>query len=179
MPTIEVGDRITVNKMAYDLRFPFSNTQLIRLNEPQRGDIVVFNSKAANKRLIKRVVALPGDRVSMSNGVLSINNTRVTYQTVYETAKEYVAKETSQGNSRLISIDKTQPPSLSNFDTVSVPQNHYLVLGDNRRNSADSRVYGFVPREELLGRATYVVFSLNYDNNYIPKSGRFIKHLYL
>lgn len=179
MPTIEVGDRITVNKIAYDLRIPFSNTALIRLGEPQRDDIIVFNSKAAEKRLIKRVIALPGDHVAMENEVLTINGVIASYDTINETREELTLQETINGDHRIVRIDKKRQSPLANFSMVTVPKDHYLVLGDNRRNSADSRVYGFVPRKELLGRASYVAFSLDYNNYFLPKSKRFIKSLYL
>lgn len=179
MPTIEVGDRITVNKMAYDLRIPFSNTALIRLDEPKRDDIIVFNSKAADKRLIKRVIALPGDHVAMKNEVLTINGVIASYDTINETSEELTLQETIIGDHRIVRIDKKRQSPLANFSEVIVPKDHYLVLGDNRGNSADSRVYGFVPRKELLGRASYVAFSLDYNKYFLPKSKRFIKSLYL
>ncbi|XQW83717.1 signal peptidase I [Thalassotalea piscium] len=174
LPTIEIGDRIVVNKMAYDFRIPFSNRVLLPLSEPQRGDIIVFDSKAADIRLIKRVVALPGDRVSMVNEQLTINGILA----VYKPISEVIMQESINGNHRMIKLDNTQHSALDQFSTVTVPDGHYLVLGDNRRNSADSRVYGFVPRNELLGKASHVAFSLNYDNGYLPRSGRYIKSLY-
>ncbi|GAA5133682.1 signal peptidase I [Thalassotalea piscium] len=179
MPTIEVGDRITVNKMAYDIRIPFTNTAIVQLNDPQRGEIIVFNSKAADKRLIKRVIALPGDSVSMSNDMLTINGQKASYSSINETSIDFIEQESIYGNKRNIRFDKHAQSPLASFSTVIVPKDHYLVLGDNRRNSADSRVYGFVPRNELLGRAGYVAFSLNYNNYYIPKIERFIKNLNL
>ncbi|GHE79062.1 signal peptidase I [Thalassotalea profundi] len=183
MPTIEVGDRITVNKMAYDLRLPFTHMSLISIGEPKRNDIIVFNSKAADMRLIKRVVALPGDHVSMRNEILTINGVTASYQPLdqsvnSESSAEKVI-ERIHNNVRNIQVDKSRSSSLANFSTVTVPKDHYLVLGDNRRNSSDSRVYGFVPRQELLGRANYVAFSLDYENKFIPRSQRLIKSLYL
>lgn len=177
-PTIEIGDRIVVNKMAYDLKVPLTNITLARIAEPNRGDIVVFESKAAENRLIKRVIGLPGDKVSMTNEVLTINGERLNY--VLNTTENH-GKQTIEnlvGLKHVVKYDTTKSPILASFNTVTVPKEHYLVLGDNRRNSADSRVYGFVPRKELKGKAHHVAFSLNYDNYYLPKTHRFLKNLY-
>ncbi|HEX5793029.1 MAG TPA: signal peptidase I, partial [Rheinheimera sp.] len=81
-PTIQIGDRILVNKMAYDVRLPFTTTSLIKRADPQRGDIVIFMSEAADNRLVKRVIGLPGDVVAMQHNVLSINGKRLAYQSV-------------------------------------------------------------------------------------------------
>jgi len=177
-PTIKEGDRIVVNKMAYDLRVPFSQTSLIRTGEPERGEIIVFESDAAQNRLIKRVIGLPGDKISLKNEVLFINGKQLNYVVTTEDNNELFANETLNGFTHKIRIEKSGSEQLSNFSTIVVPEDHYLVMGDNRRNSADSRVYGFVPRSELKGKATTVAFSLDYDDYYIPRSDRFITDLY-
>lgn len=178
LPTIELGDRITVNKMAYDLRVPFSKVSLLRTAEPERGDIVVFESDAANERLIKRLIGLPGDKVAMRNDVLYLNGQALPYNVTHQSDGELIAQEKIDSITHIVRIDKTVPATLSSFDEVEVPKDHYLVLGDNRRNSADSRVYGFVPRSELKGKAHHVAFSLDYDNYYIPRSERVLQSLY-
>ena len=181
-PTIEIGDRVVVDKMAYDLHIPLTNINIKRTGEPNRGDIIVFESKAANNRLIKRVVGLPGDQVSMATEQLMINGVTMNYDAIVSTAKSSNNTEASiedlNGVKHFVNHDQTLENRLGTFNTVTVPPEHYLVLGDNRRNSADSRVYGFVPRKEIKGKASYVAFSLNYDNYYLPKSERFIKNLY-
>lgn len=177
-PTIEIGDRIVVNKMAYDLKIPLTNITLTRIAEPNRGDIVVFESKAAENRLIKRVIGLPGDKVSMTNEVLTINGKRLNYALNITENHGKQMLENLVGLKHIVKHDPTKSPNLASFNTVTVPADHYLVLGDNRRNSADSRVYGFVPREELKGKAHHVAFSLNYDNYYLPKTDRYLKNLY-
>lgn len=182
-PTIKVGDRIIVNKMSYDLRLPFTDLSLLSLDTPQRGDIVVFESKAANTRLIKRIIGLPGDVIAMHNGIIQINGRIIVHQS-YATHQGQqrvnltTSIETLDNIKHLINIDNNASNRLSNFASVIVPVGHYLVLGDNRRNSADSRVYGFIPHKELRGKATTIAFSLNYDNYYIPRSGRFLKDIY-
>ncbi|MFT5133598.1 MAG: signal peptidase I [Gammaproteobacteria bacterium] len=173
-PTILEGDHVLVNKMAYDIRFPFTHISLIKRADPVRGDIIVFDSKVSDKRLIKRVVGIPGDIIAMQNNVLYINGERLSY---LETDSEVSDKiEDLLGVEHKI---RTLSPGgyLSSFNSVIVPADQYMALGDNRDNSADSRVIGFVPRNEIVGRSRKVVLSINYDNYYIPRSKRFFHTL--
>lgn len=184
LPTIQEGDRIVVNKMAYDLRFPFSNISLASLDSPKHGEIIVFESKSASLRLIKRIIGLPGDIVSMQNEVITVNGKQLP-QRVFKNLQvqtntnkfNYYSEKIGNINHR-INIDSNASNALSNFAPVVVPKGHYLVLGDNRRHSADSRVYGFVPHHELRGKATAVAFSVDYNNYYIPRSERFFQNIY-
>lgn len=173
-PTIIEGDRIAVNKMAYDLRIPFTHISLVKLSDPQRGDIAVFDSKASDKRLVKRVVGVPGDAVSMINNQLTINGTAIQYE---KNTGNIDQLEHLFSTTHIVRIKNPNDHAFANFPTVIVPEDHYLMLGDNRDNSADSRVIGFVPRDEFIGRSRAVVMSLNYDNFYIPRADRFFKSL--
>lgn len=177
-PTIKEGDRIVVNKMAYDIRFPFTQASLISTGQPKHGEIIVFESDKANTRLIKRVIGLPGDIVEMKNEILFINGEALSYQKLKETDHELFSEELIEQITHTIRIEKSQTTQFSSFGPVTVPSNHYLVLGDNRRNSADSRFYGFVPHHELKGKATAVAFSFDYDNYYLPRENRFFKDIY-
>lgn len=183
-PTIKEGDRIVVNKMAYDLRLPFTDVSLLSLNTPKHGEIIVFESKAADLRLIKRVVGLPGDVVAMHNEKITINGQALSYQPYNPESSNPSEQSTGYSTETLgqithrINIDKAASNSLSNFSSVTVPAGHYLVLGDNRRHSADSRVYGFVPHNELRGKATTIAFSIDYEDNYIPRADRFFQNIY-
>lgn len=183
-PTIKEGDRIVVNKMAYDLRMPFTDVSLLSLNIPKHGEIIVFESKAANLRLIKRVIGLPGDVVAMHNEKITINGRQLSYQPYNPDSSSQseqsigYSTETLGDITHRINIDKAASNQFSNFSSVTVPVGHYLVLGDNRRHSADSRVYGFVPHHELRGKATAIAFSVDYENNYIPRSERFFQNIY-
>ena len=177
-PTIKEGDRVVVNKMAYDVKLPFTQISLLSLNEPKYGEIIVFDSEAADIRLIKRVVGLPGDTITMRNERLYINEQAVNYQSIVDVQEQNISNEILGNISHKIRIDNNASNRLANFGPVVVPKAHYLVLGDNRRNSADSRVYGFVPHHELKGKATAVAFSVNYDNYYLPRSDRFFQDIY-
>ena len=176
-PTILEGDRILVNKLAYDLRVPLTHVSIFSIADPKRGDIVVFDSKAADTRLVKRVIGLPGDIVEMHDNRLRINGIDARYSNVEYTADSIFAVESYEGMTHRIELAPTGVSYFSSFGPVRVPQGHYLVLGDNRDNSADSRVRGFIPREEIVGDARTVVLSINYDHYYLPRMDRFFRDL--
>lgn len=178
LPTIVEGDRILVNKMAYDIRVPFTHIALVKLADPVRGDIVVFDSKKADKKLIKRVIAVPGDTVMMQDNRLYLNGKPLVYTSQALSASS--PANVTEWQEELLGIVHSirlnpQPSQLANFGPITVPDNHYLVLGDNRDNSADSRVIGFVPRDEIVGRSSSLVFSLDYDNYYLPRPERLMQ----
>ena len=178
LPTIVEGDRILVNKMAYDLRLPFTHVSLVKLADPKRGDIIVFDSQKSDKKLIKRVAAIPGDSVMMRNNRLYLNGKALDYtpQTLSEFAKGDVSEwaENLDGVSHTIRLSAIPSP-LANFGPIVVPQGQYLALGDNRDNSADSRVIGFIPRDEIVGRSNTVIWSMDYDDYYLPRTHRFLQ----
>ena len=175
-PTILEGDRILVNKTAYDIRVPFTHISLFKVSDPDRGDIIVFDSKASDKRLVKRVVGIPGDTVELRNNVLYINGQQLSYQNVSANDMTTDRQENLLGVEHSIRIHNSGS-RLSSFNAVEVPDDYYLALGDNRDNSADSRVIGFVPRQEIVGRSKSVVLSLNYDNYFLPRTNRFFHTL--
>jgi signal peptidase I len=176
-PTIVEGDVIWVNKIAYDLKVPFTQIKLSRLNEPARGDIIVFKSQKADKRLVKRLIGLPGDTVVLYHNRLILNGISAVYRKSSENDQNIDLTELYYGLSHLVRLQKTTGNSFKNFGPVVIPENYYLMLGDNRDNSADSRVYGLVPRAELVGKASHVLLSLNPEHYYVPRLGRFVKPL--
>ena len=173
-PTIIEGDRIAVNKMAYDIRIPFTHISLRKLSDPERGDIAVFDSKISDKRLVKRVIGVPGDRIAMANNQLLINDAAIDYDKAEGSIDQV---EHLYNTPHIVRISSSANQAFANFPTVVVPVDHYLMLGDNRDKSADSRVIGFVPRGEFVGRSRAVVMSINYDNFYLPRLDRFFKSL--
>jgi signal peptidase I len=176
-PTILEGDRILVNKLAYDFRIPLTQIPVYKFADPERGDIVIFDSKLADTRLVKRVIALPGDTVEMTDNRLTINGIDAQYFAVEYSGDAIFAIESYLGMSHRIELARIGGSRLSTFGPVKVPQDRYLVLGDNRDNSADSRVYGFIPRNEIVGSAKTIVLSLDYDHYYIPRIDRFFRVL--
>jgi len=174
-PTLLDGDKVWVNKLAYDVKIPFTEISLAEVADPQRGDIVIIDSKAADKRLVKRIVGIPGDTVYLQNNSLVINGVAAHYEVLSREGSAIIIEEALP--------DKTHQARLSSgfvnrssrsYGPAIVPEDQYFVLGDNRDNSADSRIYSFVPRSEIIGRSSSVVFSLDSGNNYLPRGERFL-----
>ena len=137
-PTLLVGDHILVNKFIYGIKIPFSDKTIIKLGKPKRGDVVVFKYPLDTKKdYIKRVVGLPGDKVELENKQLFING---------KITDDPHASYSIYGN-------------LRNFGPVTVPVHHLFVMGDNRDESSDSRVWGFVPDAYLKGKAFLIYWS--------------------
>jgi signal peptidase I len=160
MPTLLVGDFILVNKFAYGIRLPVLNTKIIDIGEPQRGDVVVFRyPKDPSVDYIKRVVGLPGDRIGYYNKMLYINGKPVPEvpDGVYVGTGSGVSM--SGASERLEQLGDVQHQILVMPRTPGlegeyvVPENQYFVMGDNRDNSNDSRYWGTVPEQNLVGKA--------------------------
>jgi signal peptidase I len=185
-PTIMEGDRIWVNKLAYDLKVPFTTWHITEWDNPSRGDIVVFFSPYDEERLVKRVVALPGDTVAMQNNRLFINGEPLDYTPLDQTIINEIsatdqprhgfAKETLGTHHHPILLTP-QLATKRSFETITVPEGKYFMMGDNRDNSFDSRFYGCVERKRIVGRATDVVLSLDRNNYYKPRWHRFFTDL--
>jgi signal peptidase I len=184
LPTIREGDRIFVNKMAYDLRIPLTHIALVHLHEPQRGDIVTIDSAAAGELIVKRLIGLPGDIVAMRDNVLYVNGLRASYQPLVvaplpgdaASPGDYLSERVAgaaPGLPHAVRLSELAPSPRSSFDPVRVPAGQYLMLGDNRDDSADSRYFGFFPRSELMGRTRRIAFSLDPDHYDEPRFERF------
>ncbi|HET6806954.1 MAG TPA: signal peptidase I [Frateuria sp.] len=178
-PTIRIGDRIVVDRMAYDLRLPFTHVALLRRNDPQRGDIVIIDSAATGERLVKRVIGLPGDTIALRGNVLYINGHAAHYHAVRvagiaadKAHPAGYAVESLGGPGHLVRLARYLPSPASNYGPVTVTAGHYLALGDNRDDSYDSRFFGLVPRGEIVGRARFVALSLDPARHGLPRAGR-------
>lgn len=184
-PTIIEGDRVFVNKMAYGLRLPFSNLTLARWDKPKRGEIVVFYSPTDETRLIKRVIGLPGDILEIRDNKLLLNGRAVEYHpankdypvTIWQNEINRDVMDELLGTHRHPIALTPANTYIEDFGPVKVPDNHYFMMGDNRHNSADSRTIGFVEHSRILGRASHVVLSLDYENYYLPRKGRTLTEL--
>lgn len=191
-PNILVGDRVVVNKIAFDLRVPFTFIRLAHFGDPQRGDIITFESPKDGRLLIKRVIGIPGDRVELRNNRLYLNGTAAGYAPLsdaeinalnlpdaarFQMMQETTPPETRPQHSRRMMVLVRNPSPFSNYPARVVPPGHYFVMGDNRDRSGDSRVIGLIDRNAVLGRAFAVAFSLDYDNHYLPRSERFFQTL--
>ena len=177
-PTLLDGDKVWVNKLAYDVRVPFTDIFLASHTDPERGDIVIIDSEAAEKRLVKRIVGLPGDTIYMRNNTLVINGQPADYEVVSSDSDSLIIREHLFDHSHEAMLSDTFTSRLSrSFGPETVPQDQFFVLGDNRDNSADSRIYSFIPRDQIIGRSSSVIFSLDSDRNYLPRADRFLAEL--
>ena len=167
-PTLLIGDRIFVNKLAYGLKVPYTTRHITRWATPQRGEIAVFFSPVDGKRLVKRVAGIPGDVIAMEHNRLFINGTPLEYAAVADPSGELAATAADNRrrffNEDLLGLEhpimlSAGAPSRHSFGPVRVPPEMYLMLGDNRDNSGDSRYFGFVPQDQIVGQVTAVVLS--------------------
>ncbi|VXB83807.1 signal peptidase I [Massilia sp. 9I] len=179
-PNLLEGDVVFVNRLAYNVKVPLTDVVVARTGEPQRGDVVTFTSPEDGTRLIKRVLALPGDQVEMRNERLVINGVESQYS-LQEVTKELAdgammdaqrVDETIDGRRHRIQV-LPQRMVPRDFGPVTVPPEAYLMLGDNRDMSRDSRYIGFVPRHLLIGRAERILVSADYLGNWLPRPERF------
>jgi len=147
-PTVKTGDLIVVNKAAYGLRVPFTHTYAARFDGPRVGDVVVLDSPDEDKLLLKRVVAIPGTTVAVRDGRIVLDGAQAPVAALGANLREQLG-----GVDHAISLDRGGGPD---FGPMTIPDDHYLVLGDNRGDSRDGRFFGLVTRESILGRAVGV-----------------------
>ncbi|WOO43325.1 signal peptidase I [Rubellicoccus peritrichatus] len=186
-PTIVEGDLVYVNKLAYDLRIPLTLQSVKRWSDPERGDISVLFSPVDDMRLVKRVIGVPGDQIAMKNNMLYINGERLGYS---ELSAEHTrdleealrrhslfAEEDIDGRKHAVMSVPAVRTDKRSFESVTVPEGHYFVMGDNRDLSKDSRSFGFVGRKLFIGEATNVIVSFNMLDMYQPRFNRFFTSL--
>lgn len=186
VPTILEGDRIFVNKLAYDLKIPFTRIRLARWGRPERGDVVVFFSPTDERRWVKRVVGLPGDRIELRDNRLYVNGERADYDEIDDQYIEHLdglrrvthefATETVEGEAHPIMISSNDG-AMSSFDEIVVPDGKLFLMGDNRDNSMDSRVFGCIEMSRILGEAKGVALSVDPKHRFRPRWSRFFSAL--
>lgn len=176
IPTLKVGDFIAVEKFAYGLHLPVTNTEVISTGEPKRGDIMVFRfPKDHETHFIKRVIGVPGDTVSMKQGRLYLNGKKVPHTPLRHWVENgiyhLIAVENLDGHKHLIQrrfpINPYTGKPMRHYreldGTWVVPPHHYFMMGDNRDNSNDSRYWGFVPESLVEGRAFLIWMHMEDD----------------
>ncbi|MFH1873871.1 MAG: signal peptidase I [Pseudomonadota bacterium] len=186
LPTLSIGDHIFVNKFIYGLRIPFTKTHFLQFQEPKRGDVIVFIYPVdESKDFIKRVIGLPGDKIRLDGSSVFVNDQLVSHKLVQVQkdpqnkrwlltdngpvkhipyAPDYLSydflEEDNNHIEHLVQYEKAAWRPTREFE---VPEGHFFVMGDNRDNSADSREWGFVPAENVKGKAMFVWLSLDKD----------------
>ena len=173
IPTLKVGDFILVNKFTYGIRLPAIDTKIINIGEPSRGDVAVFRyPQDPSIDYIKRIIGIPGDKITYSGKNVYVNGDRLpqTMVGVYTETKEGLPipgasrlTETIGSSQHEILIDSTKR-GFSKEAVWQVPDGHYFVMGDNRDNSNDSRFWGTVPEENLVGKAFMIWMNWNFDD---------------
>ncbi len=172
MPTLLIGDFILVNKFAYGVRLPVLETKILQVGEPSRGDVVVFRfPNDTSLDYIKRVIGIPGDTVKYIGKQLYINGEKIKktrlgrYQGVGQGDEMTGATEFVEELPHVEHNILTQRERPSINGEFIIPDGHYFVMGDNRDNSNDSRYWGMVPEQNLVGRAFYVWMNWDWEND--------------
>jgi signal peptidase I len=185
-PTILEGDVVFVNRLAFDVKVPLTDVIALHTGAPKRGDIVTFTRPEDGMRLIKRIAAVPGDTIAMRDNRLTINGEAIDYArlgSVVETLAPGRAvdaervRETFGTDAHTIQW-LSHVASRSSFAPMVIPPDQYLMLGDNRDDSEDSRYFGLIPRERLIGRAERVIVSADIKDRWQLRLARFGSSLY-
>jgi len=159
LETLQIGDHILVNKFIYGTHIPFTDISILPVRKPQRGDIVVFKyPKDESRDFIKRLIGVPGDTIAVRNKIVYVNGKPL--------PDPYVMHR----DNRII------PGKRDNFGPVTVPDHSYFMMGDNRDGSYDSRFWGYVHQDEILGKALIIYWSWNHETER-PRLGRMGKIL--
>lgn len=184
VPTIAVGDMVLVNKLAYNFRLPFTDWILFETSPLERGDIVVFkNPQDTSMNFVKRLIGLPGDELEVTDGVIRINGKETILaigtgpaimEQLYNTLDTFHYEEDIDGKKftvqRIPSAfqEASRRDQYPHYQKITVPKDHFFFMGDNRDNSADSRYWGFVPKDYIKGRAFRVTLSITFGDYYLP-----------
>jgi signal peptidase I len=183
-PNLLEGDVVFVNRLAFDVKVPLTDIIVAHTGEPKRGDIVTFSSPGDGTRLIKRVIGLPGETIEMRGKRLLVDGRSAGYEELGlddeplapKGIKALHLEEDTADNRHQIQW-LARHAQRDDFGPLVVPPGEYLMLGDNRDNSEDSRWFGFVPRERLIGRAERILVSADYKDTWKLRFDRFGKPL--
>jgi signal peptidase I len=195
VPTLQIGDLILVNKFTYGVRLPIINKKIIEVNNPQRGDVMVFKyPKDPSLDYIKRVIGVPGDKITYKNKRLTVNGKEISYKPLPDYLDEEHLSYSRQflenlgGVKHRILNDERAPSYVPNPDafpqhelctynvegfSCTVPAGQYFMMGDNRDNSLDSRYWGFVPDQNIVGKAFFIWMNLNNFPGNLKRIGSF------
>ncbi len=185
-PTILEGDRIFVNKLSYGLKVPFTTFHVARWGKPERGEVVVFFAPHDGTRMVKRVIGVPGDVIESVNNKLIVNGKPAEYLAPdaavigdYPVVRSVGVKFGTEaiGEFKHPVMFTPAKRGMPDFDPITIPEGKYLLIGDNRDNSFDSRYWGLVNEDQIVGRAVGVAASFEPGRFLAARWGRFFKSL--
>ncbi|CAN5538839.1 hypothetical protein BH10BDE1_BH10BDE1_18640 [soil metagenome] len=176
-PTIHIGDRIVVNKSAYDVRLPFTKFVLHKVADPARGEVVVFNNPMTGICLVKRLIGVPGDHIEIQDGFVWVNGVMIEgdgegLRRLTEAQNEISIDEfyyTARIGDRLATLKRLPMYARHEDLVIDIPADRYFMMGDNRDNSLDSRSWGLAKREDLKGAAKFVLYNFTLNDGFIPR----------
>lgn len=171
LPTFENGDKVIINRSAFDITIPFTSLKLLSWRAPSRGDMILCHLKKKNNMdfWLKRIIGMPGDTIQIRSNKIFINNKQLKYTVLKkesmlnyqaESLGDIVALETGFGLDHTVTYSETEN-IISNIGPMVVADEHYFVLGDNRYNSLDSRFLGQVPRQNIFGKYLFRIYRNN------------------
>ena len=162
IPTFLTGDKLIINRSAFDLTIPFSSLKIFKIGIPERGDMVLCQVREKDQKYywLKRIIGMPGDTIELRRNKIYINRTQLKYEFLSKESfdikdesliEEYFARESGMGLQHIISFSD-EKGLLANYGPIVIRPKHYFVLGDNRDNSMDSRLFGMVHRNRIYGK---------------------------
>ena len=186
-PTILEGDFVLANHLAYGLRIPMTDYRVVQWGDPERGDVVICFSPEDDIRLVKRVIAVPGDTIEMRQQRVLINGRALEYGPLDEDAvsemnpdlrnqSTFASEKLGEREHAVMAIPAANSP-LHSFAKQTLGEDEYFVMGDNRDNSKDSRIFGVMQREKIVGEATHVLMSFDKTDKFQPRWKRFFTRM--
>ena len=164
IPGLEIGDFLLVNKHSYGIKINRVGKPLFAGKDPEYGDVVVFIPPHVNVPYVKRLIGKPGDKIKYIDKKLFVNHEPLNQDYISASTKEVIARETFKSSDRIIRLELNR--NIRFPEEVTVPPNHFFVMGDNRDNSSDSRILsgvGFVPKVNIVGKVWFIWFSVDTD----------------